>query len=59
MDVDFSPEELAFRDEVRSFLRDHLLHAMSDRVRRGDGSFIRDDIPAWQRILHAHGWGAP
>jgi alkylation response protein AidB-like acyl-CoA dehydrogenase len=59
MDVNFSPEELAFRDEVRAFLRDNLPEAMRDRVRRGDGSLVRDDIPAWQRILHARGWGAP
>jgi alkylation response protein AidB-like acyl-CoA dehydrogenase len=58
MDVNFSPDELAFRDEVRAFLRDHLPADMRDRVRRGSDSCVRDDILAWQRILHRRGWGA-
>jgi alkylation response protein AidB-like acyl-CoA dehydrogenase len=58
MDVNFSPDELAFRDEVRAFLRDNLPAGMRDRVRRGDDRCLREDIPAWQRILHGRGWGA-
>jgi alkylation response protein AidB-like acyl-CoA dehydrogenase len=58
MDVDFGPEELAFRAEVRAFLREHLPKDVRDRVARGDDSRIREDIRAWQRILHARGWGA-
>lgn len=59
MDLNFNPEELAFRDEVRAFLRDHLPADMADRMHRGDHSHIRDDIQNWQKILHARGWGAP
>jgi alkylation response protein AidB-like acyl-CoA dehydrogenase len=58
MDVDFSPEELAFRDEVRAFLREHLPADMRDRVERGDDSRVHEDIRGWQRILFARGWGA-
>jgi hypothetical protein len=58
MDVNFSTEELAFRDEVRAFLRDHLPADMRERVERGDDSRVHEDMRAWQRILHAHGWGA-
>jgi alkylation response protein AidB-like acyl-CoA dehydrogenase len=59
MDLDYSPDERAFRDDVRSFLRDTLPPDMADRVRRGDDSRIRDDILQWQALLHARGWGAP
>ena len=59
MDLDFSTEEQAFREEVRRFLASHLPDAIRERVRIGDHSRIRDDIQEWQKILHAHGWGAP
>ena len=59
MDLNFNPEELAFREEVREFLRAHLPADMSARVCSGDDSHIREDIQRWQSILHAHGWGAP
>ncbi|RZA33268.1 MAG: pimeloyl-CoA dehydrogenase large subunit [Lysobacteraceae bacterium] len=59
MDLDFSPEEQAFREEVRRFLASHLPDDIRGRMRRGDDSRIRDDIQDWQKILHAHGWGAP
>ena len=59
MDLAFTPEDLAFRDEVRAFLAAALPADIRDRVRRGDESRVREDILQWQRILHAHGWGAP
>src|SRR5690606_26653460 len=58
MDLNFSPEELAFRDEVRAFVAAHLPDDIQGRVRRGDESQVADDIRRWQKILHAHGWGA-
>jgi alkylation response protein AidB-like acyl-CoA dehydrogenase len=58
MDVNFSPEELEFRDEVRAFLLDNLPADMRDRVRRGDDGRVDHDIRTWQRTLHARGWGA-
>ena len=59
MDLDFNPEEQAFRDEVRQFLATHLPADTRDRMQRGDDSHVRDDIQQWQKILHAKGWGAP
>ena len=59
MDLDFSHEEQAFRDEVRQFLASELPSDIRDRMRRDDASQIRDDIARWQKILHAKGWGAP
>jgi len=58
MDLRFSPEELAFRDEVRGFLAAHLPEAMRETV-RGGLHVSRDDTVGWQRILHRHGWGGP
>ena len=59
MDLDFSTEELAFRDEVRQFLASQLPADIRDRISRGDHSYVRDDTIRWQNILHAKGWGAP
>ncbi len=59
MDLDFSTEELAFRDEVRQFLASQLPADIRDRISRGDHSYVRDDTIRWQKILHAKGWGAP
>jgi alkylation response protein AidB-like acyl-CoA dehydrogenase len=59
MDLNFSADELAFRDEVRAFVTENLPAGMRDRTRRGDDRLIKDDILGWQRILHARGWGAP
>jgi len=58
MDLNFSPEEIAFRDEVREFIAANLPDDIRDRVRRGDDSQVADDLRRWQRILHARGWGA-
>ncbi len=59
MDLDFTHEEQAFRDEVRQFLASELPSDIRDRMGRDDASQIRDDIVRWQKILHAKGWGAP
>ena len=59
MDLDFNPQEQAFRQEVRQFLADSLPADIRERMHRGDDSHIRHDIQQWQKILHAKGWGAP
>ena len=59
MDLDFNPQEQAFRDEVRRFLAAELPADIRERMRRDDSTQIRDDIVRWQKILHARGWGAP
>lgn len=55
MKLDFTPEELAFREEVRGFLNTALpsdLRAkMINREHLG-----KPDIVRWQRILNARGW---
>jgi alkylation response protein AidB-like acyl-CoA dehydrogenase len=59
MDLNHTADDLAFRDKVRAFLAQALPADIADRVRRGDESHVHEDIPRWQAILHAHGWGAP
>src|SRR5277367_2459046 len=57
MDLRFTPEEQAFRAEVRAFIRDNLPADIRERMRLGY-SPRKQDIVAWQRILHAKGWAA-
>lgn len=56
MDLDFSPDEQQFRQQVRSFLSQKLPPDIRDKVLHG--LFVdRDDYLRWQGILHVNGWG--
>jgi alkylation response protein AidB-like acyl-CoA dehydrogenase len=55
MDLRFTPEEAAFREEVRGFIRDNLPREIHERMRLGYPPRKQDTI-AWQRILNAQGW---
>ncbi len=58
MDLRFTAEETAFREEVRAFFRDNLSEAVRSRL--SDGEFIGTDaMRDWTRTLAAKGWGAP
>ena len=57
MDLRFTPEEQAFRAEVRAFIRDNLPAEIRERMRLGY-SARKQDIVAWQRILNKKGWAA-
>lgn len=57
MHMDFSPEELAFREEVRSFLADNLPEHIREGARNTPSVFVEPDIgDEWQRILYEKGW---
>lgn len=60
MNLDLSDEELAFRDEVRTFLDQALTPELREAGRRATSVFMdkRYSLP-WQRLLHARGWAAP
>ena len=58
MDLNYSPAELAFRDEVRGWLREHLPRELRDKVIRYE-RLTRDDLMRWHRILAGQGWIAP
>jgi alkylation response protein AidB-like acyl-CoA dehydrogenase len=57
MDLRFTPEETAFREEVRGFIRDNLPAETRERMRLGYPPRKQDTI-AWMRILNAQGWAA-
>jgi pimeloyl-CoA dehydrogenase large subunit len=58
MDLRFTPEEIAFRDEVRAFLRREIPADIRRRV--SDGRHLsKQDMVACHRILHARGWAVP
>src|SRR5690606_14673149 len=52
MDLNYSPEEVAFRDEVRAFLREQLPGDISRKVLE-HRRLGKDDYVRWQKILHA------
>ena len=56
MDMRFSPEELAFRDEVREFIANNYPQELRG-ARRGEMS--KEDILKWHRILYKKGWVVP
>ena len=58
MDLRFTPEEIAFRDEVRDFMRSELPRAIRAKMDEGR-SLRKDDLVTWQRILNAKGWAVP
>ena len=60
MDLALSPQDEAFRDEVRRFLDDNLSDDLREAGRKTGGVFT--DMTAglrWHKVLAARGWSAP
>ena len=57
MDLRFTADELAFRDELRAFFRDNLPGDIRERMRLGHGP-SKEDIVTWQRTLNRRNWAA-
>ncbi|UZE50841.1 pimeloyl-CoA dehydrogenase large subunit [Rhodopseudomonas sp. P2A-2r] len=56
MDLKFSKEEVAFRDEVRAFFKEKVPAAT--RLKMQEGRHLgKDEMVAWWRILNDKGWG--
>ena len=55
MDLNFTPEEEAFRTEVRAFLADKLPPRLAEKVRSGR-HLSKADHEQWHAILNARGW---
>jgi alkylation response protein AidB-like acyl-CoA dehydrogenase len=58
MDLDFTPDEEAFRAEVRAFVSSALPEDIRANVQEGE-HVPAEHMVRWQKILHAKGWGAP
>lgn len=58
MDLRFTPEEEAFRDEVRAFVRDELPPRLAEKVKRSV-KLTKADMEEWHAILNRRGWLAP
>ncbi len=55
MDLAFTPEEQAFRDEVRAWVRSNLPPEISHKVHNAL-RLTRDDLQGWAKILGKKGW---
>ncbi|HXF09121.1 MAG TPA: acyl-CoA dehydrogenase family protein [Candidatus Acidoferrales bacterium] len=55
MNIDFSPEELAFQQEVRSWFAANLPAELKRKTELGI-MLSKDELVAWQRILNNQGW---
>lgn len=58
MDLTYSSEDTAFREEVRSFLAERFPRELAEKA-RAEIRFKRDDYILWQQILAEKGWIAP
>jgi len=58
MDLDFSPEDLAFQAEARQFLAEAYPRALREKELRGE-ELAKEDHLSWHRILAEKGWIAP
>ena len=58
MDLNYSPEELAFREEVRAWLQASLPDELREKVANYQ-ELEKDDLMRWHKILAQKGWIAP
>ncbi len=58
MDLNYSQEETAFRDEVRAWLNANLPQDLRDKVANYK-ELGREDLLRWHKILAKQGWVAP
>jgi len=55
MDLAFTPEEQAFRAEIRAWVRDHLPPELAHKVHHAL-RLSRDDLQGWAKVLGRKGW---
>ncbi|MDB5485348.1 MAG: acyl-CoA dehydrogenase-like [Tardiphaga sp.] len=58
MDLSLSKDELAFRDEVRTFFNENVPPSMKQKLREGRHT-SKQDLVDWTRILNKKGWAVP
>ena len=60
MDLAMKAEDVAFRDEVRAFLKENLTEDLKAHARLTPGILSDQDLRVeWTKILHKQGWSAP
>ena len=58
MDLRFTDDELAFREQVRAFLKGNLPDATRQKIVEGRHP-SKDDMVSWTRVLNKRGWSVP
>ena len=58
MRFDLTSKQLAFKEEVETFLHDNLPVDVAAKVKRGAG-VSKEELTNWTRTLNAKGWAAP
>ena len=63
MDTTFSPEDVKFQQEVRSFIHTNYPNSLRESIgnkRKKGEELTKDDLTTWHKILGKHnGWSAP
>jgi alkylation response protein AidB-like acyl-CoA dehydrogenase len=60
MDLSFSKEDLAFRDEVRRFIDENYDEELRAKNAQSKNNYLdKDGMLKWQRALYRKGWAAP
>jgi len=58
MDLEFSPEDIAFREEARRFVAENYPKALRGKQDEGE-ELAKEDFLSWHRVLAKKGWIAP
>ena len=58
MDLEFSPEDIAFRKEARAFIAENYPAALRGKQDEGE-ELAKEDYLSWHRVLAKQGWVAP
>ena len=58
MNLDFSPEDAAFREEARTFIAQNYPKELREKQDRGE-ELTKEDYLSWHRILAKKGWATP
>jgi alkylation response protein AidB-like acyl-CoA dehydrogenase len=57
MNLNYTSQELEFREAVKAFLESHLPADIREKLLDGYRA-VAEDSRRWQRSLHGRGWGA-
>ena len=57
MNLNYTDEDLIFREEVKCFIRDNLSSSIQKRISNG-GTYTKEETVKWQKALYKNGWFA-